>query len=190
MNRFLAGLACLAVATAAKAQEPIAPIGPTLQFTVVSEVDVKEQTVSFCDFAMVPVIETRTRKVERNGRLQEEVYEIEKYVYQVDKWDVPLKDVRLSTAGGQRIDAADIPRRLTPGTAVLLFPNDQRLDKRYLALLKDDALIVTLPPEEDDAMESEPADSDIPRPAPRDFEPGPSVPDAPPVRREGQGGFG
>jgi len=184
MNRSMTALICLALAASVSAQDQIEPIGPSLEFIIVSKVNEAEQTVSFCNFVMVEDVETRTRTVEKDGKLREEVYEVTKYVYQVEEWETPLKELRLFTARGERIEDAEVPRRLTAGKAVLLFPNDQKLDKRFVGLLKDNALIVTLPQDpESSRTEPEPEAPGAPVPAPRGFEPGPSVPDAPPAPR-------
>jgi len=149
MNRILTGLICLTLSGSVSAQDRIAPLGPAPRLTIVSKVNEAEQTVSFCDIVLVEEIETRTRPIRRNGELLEEVYEVPHYHYEVDEWNAPLQELRLITARGQRIEVAEVPRRLAAGKAVLLFANDQKLDKRFLGLLKDDALIVVLPPDVD-----------------------------------------
>lgn len=88
----------------------------------------------------VPV--TVTEKVNVNGREEERT--ITKYVTQVrmveQAWE--LKKVKAGTAGGKKLDAEAVEKRLGKAQAIIVSADGKEVDPVYLKLFDKDALVI------------------------------------------------
>jgi hypothetical protein len=130
-----------------RAADEVETPGTQPQWAVVREMDAEAKTVSVMVTVTKPVFETYQYTVEVAGRQETRVAQRKIDVSEVRVRLLKLAETRVVTAGKAKLDEAAALKRLTPDTPVLLHPGSQKLDPRYLALLKDDALILVVPAE-------------------------------------------
>jgi hypothetical protein len=98
----------------------------------------------------VPVTKFVTREVEQKIKVgdKEETRKVlvPEIVTEMTQAKMALKDVKAFGADGKPLDADALKKRLAKPTVVLVSPMPGPLPKEWAQLLKDDALVVHLPP--------------------------------------------
>lgn len=138
----------LVTASLLTAAEPTGP-GVPPQFAIVTKLDVEAGEVEVQLVVMKPVTEADERVVTNpsTGEAGAEFIARTTKVSEIRARRIKLSEVRLITAAQKAVDPSDVSKRLKPDAAVLIQESNRSLDKRYLATLKDETLILVVKPE-------------------------------------------
>jgi hypothetical protein len=124
------------------ADQPMVPAGPPPRIVVVAKVNKDGGEVIYQEAVIVPV--TRTVTVVMNG--QPVQISTTEYVTELRLVKLPVKADTVRDAKGNKLKEEEAWMRLAAGKAVLLAPQGIKVDPAYLAIIKDDTLILELPP--------------------------------------------
>ncbi len=159
MIRMVSGLAVIiTIALPALAQEPMQPAAGLKMQIVVAEggnLIIEEQIV-------VSKSVPRTEEKNLNGKRISVTVTVTVPEIVLKRSAVKLKDVSVHDLAGAKIDPDRVPEMLRKPTAVIISPVGE-IDKAFRAVLKDNALIVVLPP----PATSPPAQPKFPEPPKR-----------------------
>lgn len=133
-------LAANILSATAAAQNP-EPLGAPPQFFLTGKVDREAGQVEVLMTFYKTVAETVTVKYVDNGVTKERAVTVERPVRETAMQPIRLDDVRIVTAGKQRLDKAAALERLKPGMIILRHTSGTKIDSRYLSVLSPDAII-------------------------------------------------
>jgi len=118
--------------------EPAVPKEPPMMVLVTLRGDQLVNRTTVTAYKAVQVKE----KYDNNGKTEERV--VTKYVAETQvierAWD--LTKVTVTTAGGKKLDADAVKKRLTKPQVVIVSGNGKPIDEAYLKVLDKDALVI------------------------------------------------
>ena len=118
------------------------PKGSPPQFVYVSRVDQAKGTF-FCQQAVdVPCVVAVEREIEKQGKKFRVVENVTMMKREFKEFAVAAAGARVQTAGGHRVGAEELWRRLKAGTIIVLVVDGNPVDPAYLRVLQPDTLLV------------------------------------------------
>jgi len=121
------------------------PPEPPPSFIILSKVDKERQTVSFAATVTVQV-PLQVRVIVLENGVQKIVEKVQLVTEtRVKETPIDLKAATFFNAKGEKITVKEALKKVRPGDAILLSGTNGMVDRRYAALLRDDALILVHP---------------------------------------------
>ena len=141
LHRIVGAVAMLGLLnTIAAAQSP-EPLGAPPQFVQIGEVDREAGQVEVLMTFFKTTYETREVQFEENGETKTKTVAVPRMIAEIAMQSIRLDDVRIVTAGKQRLEKAAALERLKPGMVILRHTSGKKIDSRYLSVLNPDAII-------------------------------------------------
>jgi hypothetical protein len=91
------------------------------------------------------VLEERIKNVSVDGKAVAVTQESVRPVYETHTRELLLESATFFEVGGKKIDPAELPKRLDPGTVVVVSGDGKEIDPTCLKLLAKDAIVIVAP---------------------------------------------
>ncbi len=130
------------VSTAKADERPTLSPGVPPWFATVGQLNLDKGNIVLDRTTVQFVTEEVTRNVMLNGKVEPIKQKITKPVYEQTCKIISLESAKFAEAGGKKINAADIAKRLDVGTVVVVSTDGKEIDSAYLKALAKDAIVI------------------------------------------------
>jgi len=149
--RILLGFACLILTAGIGTSKPIKvqpttlPKGPPPQMAVVHALDLEKGQIELTEVLarLVPV--TRTKRVLKDGKNEDVTYTSYQQVWESRVKPFDLAKSEAFDADGNKLERAELTKRLRLGVAVVIAADGREVDPIYRRALAKDAVILVSP---------------------------------------------
>lgn len=141
IHRFFGAVVLSSILGAAAAAQNPEPLGAPPQFVQIETVDREADRVELRMIYYKTILQTKEEAYEVKGEIRTRTVSVPHTVSELQLHPIRLDEVRIVTAGKERLDKTAALERLKPGMLILRHTSGTKFDARYLSVLHPDAII-------------------------------------------------